>query len=134
MESSRAGTGCFPGGSVVKNPPANRGDPGSIPGCEDPGGGHGNPLQYPCLENPTDVGYSPWGHTEMDTTERLSTHAHKAGVDPKNPLSGGFRLLSPFLPPSIFLSPFLFFFLPFLSLFFFLSRCLLLKLKWMETA
>jgi len=43
---------------VVKNPPANAGDVrnvGSIPGLEKfPGGGHGNPLQYSCLENPVD--------------------------------------------------------------------------------
>ena len=43
----------FPGGSVVKNPPANAGDAGSIPGLgRYPGGGVGNPLQYFCLENP----------------------------------------------------------------------------------
>ena len=50
----------FPGGSVVKNPPASIGYPrdvGSIPGSErSPGGGHGNPLQYSCLENPIDGG------------------------------------------------------------------------------
>ena len=35
----------FPGGSVVKNPPTNAGDPGSIPGSgRSPGGGNGNPL------------------------------------------------------------------------------------------
>ena len=43
---------------VVKNPPANAGDiidAGSIPGLEiSPGGGHGNPLQYSCLENSMD--------------------------------------------------------------------------------
>ena len=43
---------------VVKNPPANAGDirdVGSIPGPgRSPGGGHGNPLQYSCLENPMD--------------------------------------------------------------------------------
>ena len=40
----------FPGGSVVKNLPANA---GSIPGLgRPPGGGHGNPLQYFYLENP----------------------------------------------------------------------------------
>ena len=43
---------------VVKNPPANAGDTGdmgSIPGLgRSPGGGHGNPLQYSCLENPMD--------------------------------------------------------------------------------
>jgi len=42
----------FPGGAVVKNPPANAGDADSIPGSgRSPGVGHGNPLQYPCLEN-----------------------------------------------------------------------------------
>ena len=48
----------FPGGSMVKNPPANAGDTGdtgSIPGLgRSPGGGNGNPLQYSCLENPMD--------------------------------------------------------------------------------
>ena len=38
-----------------------------------PGRGHGNPLQYFCLENPYGlkslVGYSPWGCTESGTTE-----------------------------------------------------------------
>ena len=45
---------------VVKNPSANAGDigyVGSIPGLgRSPGGGHGNPLQYSCLENPMDRG------------------------------------------------------------------------------
>ena len=49
-----------PGGSVVKNPPANAGDTGdmgSIPGSgRSPGVGNGNPLQYSCLENPKDGG------------------------------------------------------------------------------
>ena len=44
----------------VKNPPANAGDVrdvGSIPGSgRSPGGEHGNPLQYSCLENPMDSG------------------------------------------------------------------------------
>ena len=45
----------FPGGSVVKNPPANAGDVGLIPESErTPGEGIGNPL--PCLENPMDRG------------------------------------------------------------------------------
>ena len=43
---------------MVKNPPANAGDGrgmGSIPGSgRFPGGGHGDPLQYSCLENPID--------------------------------------------------------------------------------
>ena len=50
----------FPGGSVVKNLPANAGDAkdmGSVTGLErSPGGGHGNPLQYSCQENPMDRG------------------------------------------------------------------------------
>ena len=45
----------FPGGAVVKNPPANAGDTrdaGSIPGSErSPEVGNGKPLQYSCLEN-----------------------------------------------------------------------------------
>ena len=40
-------------GQTVKNLPANAGDPGLILGLErSPGEGHGNPLQYSCLENP----------------------------------------------------------------------------------
>ena len=42
---------------MVKNSPTDAGDRdvGSIPGSErSPGGGHGNPLQYSCLENPKD--------------------------------------------------------------------------------
>ena len=54
------------------------GDLGLIPGLgRSPGGGHGNPLQYSCLENPLGqrslADYSPWGHKESDTAERLST-------------------------------------------------------------
>ena len=45
---------------MVKNPPASAGDAqdaGSIPGSgRSPGGEHGNPLQYSCLENPMDRG------------------------------------------------------------------------------
>ena len=47
----------FPGGSVIKNPPANTGDVGSIPGSgRSPGEGNGNLLQYSCLENFMDGG------------------------------------------------------------------------------
>ena len=49
--------GDFPGGSVVKNPPANAGDVGWIPGLgKTPGGGYGNPLQYSCLGIPINRG------------------------------------------------------------------------------
>ena len=42
----------FPFGSVVKNPPANAGDAGLIPGSgRSPGEGDGNPIQYSYLEN-----------------------------------------------------------------------------------
>ena len=59
----------------------NAGDLGSVPGSESsPGEGNGNPLQYSCLENPMDggtwLGYSPWGHKESDTTERLHSLTH----------------------------------------------------------
>ena len=50
----------FPGGTRVKSPFANarnRRDAGSIPRLErSPGEGNGNPLQYSCMENPTDRG------------------------------------------------------------------------------
>ena len=47
----------FPGGSVVKNPPAGAGDLSLIPGSgRSLGEGSGNPLQYSCLENPMDRG------------------------------------------------------------------------------
>ena len=47
----------LPGGLVVKNPPANSGGTGWSPGSgRSPGGGNDNPLQYPCLKNPTDKG------------------------------------------------------------------------------
>ena len=46
---------CFAGGSVIKNPCANAGDAGSIPGLgRSSGGGNGNPLQYSCLKSPMD--------------------------------------------------------------------------------
>ena len=52
---------CFLGGARVKNRAVNAGnikeDAGLIPGLERfPGGGHENPLQYSCLENPMDRG------------------------------------------------------------------------------
>ena len=71
---------------MVKNPPANTGDIRNmslIPGSgSSPGGGHGNPLQYPCLENPMDRG--AWWATvhrvaELDTTE-ATEHGTHAGL------------------------------------------------------
>ena len=66
----------FPGMLVVKILPANAGDVrdvGSIPGSgRSSRGGHGNPLQYFCLENPMDRGAwqaTVYRVTELDTTE-----------------------------------------------------------------
>ena len=63
----------FPGGSVVKNPPANAGDAGSIPGSgRSSGEGNDNPLQYSCLEDSMDRGAqraTDHGIAESDTTE-----------------------------------------------------------------
>ena len=68
----------FPRGSDGKESSCSVGDLRSIPGLgRSPGGGHGNPLQYSCLENPQGqrslVSYSPWSHKESDMTEQLST-------------------------------------------------------------
>ena len=67
----------FPGGSVIKNPPANARDSGSILGSGiSPGEGNGNPLQCSCLENPLDRG--TWWATvhglakESNMTQRLN--------------------------------------------------------------
>ena len=57
---------------VVKNPPTNAGDSGSIPGLgRSLGGEHGNPLQYSCLENPMDRG--GWQATVLDVAESDTT-------------------------------------------------------------
>ena len=63
----------FPGGSDGKESAYNVGDLGSIPGLgRYPGRGHGNPLQYSCLENPMNRG-AWWatvrGVAESDETE-----------------------------------------------------------------
>ena len=75
--------GGFPGGSVVKNLPANAGDAVSIPGSgRSPGGGHGNPFQYSCLENlhgqKSLAGYSPWDQKKSQT--RLSNQTATAAA------------------------------------------------------
>ena len=75
---------------MVKNPSANAGDMGSIPGSgRSPGEGNDNPLQCSCLENPIDkrslVGFGLWGHKKWDMAEQLKhtqtctdtyTHTH----------------------------------------------------------
>ena len=58
----------FPGGSVVKNYPANAGDVGSISGSgRSPGEEKGNLLSYSCLENPMDRG--AWRASVCGVTE-----------------------------------------------------------------
>ena len=60
----------FPGGSAVKNPPANAGDVSLIPGSgRSPGKGNSNPLQYFCLGNPVDRG--AWWATVHEFAEEL---------------------------------------------------------------
>ena len=71
----------FPGGAGVKNLPANAGDTrdaGSIPGLgKFPGGGHGNPLQYSCLENSMDRGaWQATIHGTAKSCTQLSNCAH----------------------------------------------------------
>ena len=66
--------GDFPGSPVVKASPFYYRGAGLIPMLgRSPGGGHGNPFHYSCLENPHGqtrlAGYSPWGHKESDMTE-----------------------------------------------------------------
>ena len=71
----------FPDGAINKDllsSAGDRRDDDSIFGSwRSPGGGHGNPLQYSCLENPMDRGamtFCPQGHIESDKTE-VTEHA-----------------------------------------------------------
>ena len=85
------------GDSDGKESSYSAGDLGLISGVgRSPGGGHGNPLQYSCLENlhgqRSLVGYSPWGRKELDMTEPTSTAQHE--VKDGDP----FRIYSPDVP------------------------------------
>ena len=65
----------FPGGTVVKNLLANKGDTGLISmSGKSPGEGNGNPLQYSCLENPMDRG--AWWAIVHEITKIHIMHAH----------------------------------------------------------
>ena len=74
--------GLYPS-SDGKESTCNAGDMGSI-AClgKSPRGGHGNPIQYSCLENShgqsSRAGYSPRGHKQSDTTKLLSIAQHSA--------------------------------------------------------
>ena len=69
----------FPGGSDGKESTCNVGDLHLTPGLgRSPGGGHGNPLEYSCLENPNGqrnlASYSPWGHrVRLDWSTKHTT-------------------------------------------------------------
>ena len=57
---------------MLKNPPTNAGDTGLISGLgRSPGEGNGNPLQYSCLENPTDRG--AWWATVHGVVKKSDT-------------------------------------------------------------
>ena len=76
----------FPFGSDSKESTCNAGDPDSIPGLgRSPGGGHDNPLQYSCLENPQGqrslAGCGPCGCKKSDTSEGISTAQHINNYD-----------------------------------------------------
>ena len=88
------------GGPGGKESACNVGDLGSIPGLgRSPGGGHGNPLQYSCLENPHGqrclVGYSPWGLKEVvhnGTTKHSTVNFY--GAERRQPVSGELKVVN----------------------------------------
>ena len=72
----------FPGGSDGKESSCSKGDLGWIPWLgRPPGGGHGNPLQYSCLENPMDRG-ACWAtvHGVAKSQTWLSDSAHTGSI------------------------------------------------------
>ena len=86
----------FRGSSHGKESACSVGDSASFPGSgRSPGGGHGNPLRYSCLENPHGQrslkGYNPWGCKESDTTERLIKNSW---MEEKHRRGTGFHALS----------------------------------------
>ena len=86
----------FPSGTMVKNLPANTGDAGnsgSVPGLgRSPGGRHGNPLQYSCLENPMGKGawqaavHGEWLQTAESQAwlKRYSMHHTQLNYNPEH--------------------------------------------------
>ena len=77
----------LPGGSVVKNLPANAGELSSVPGSRrSPGEGNGNSLQHlaceiPWPEEPGELHYSPWGHKrvrhDLGTKQQQTAFLHQ---------------------------------------------------------
>ena len=89
----------FPGGSTCKESACNVGELGSIPGLRrSPGGGHSNPLQYSCLENP--MHREAWRAAvhgvckESDTTKATK---RGTGTEAPTQVEGSFRLCWRFL-------------------------------------
>ena len=67
----------FPGDTSGKESTCNTGDTGLIPGSgRSPGGGHGNPLQYSCLENSMDRG-ARWATVQRAAKESDMTEVTK---------------------------------------------------------
>ena len=100
------------GAPVVKNLPANAGDAGdggSVSGLgRTPGGGNGNPLQYPCLENPMDRG-AWWatvhGAAESQTqlservcTDTTHTHTYTHSIRVNSWVQGKYKYKARFVP------------------------------------
>ena len=90
----------FSGGSDGKEYICSARDPGWIPALgRSPGGRHGNPLQYSCLENPHGqrglAGYSPRGHEELDMTERLTQRRASCPRWPRPPRGPASRRRGP---------------------------------------
>ena len=95
----------FAGGSVLKNPPVNAGDMGSIPGMGgSPGEGNRNLLQYSCLGNPMDRG--AWWVRVHGVAK---SHAFEEGSGPRVLLKSGpgNRVVRPVAPPTWLVSNFL---------------------------
>ena len=89
---------CFPGGSVVRNLPANAGDMGSVPGLvRFPGEGNGNPLQNSCLGQFLQYRGAWWttvhGVTKSPETAGFTIRQHS------RPLSGEFLEEGPLCKP-----------------------------------
>ena len=91
----------FPGGWAVKESACNMGDLGSMAGLgRSPGGGHGNPLQYSCLENPVDRGaWQVAVHRVTESWTQLKKLSSGRGQHNKMNLTLVLTII--FLPPTI---------------------------------
>ena len=89
----------FPRGLVVKNLPASAGDRrdvGSVPGSgRSPGGGHGNPLQYSCLESSVDRGVSWATVVRLQSTHARILYIIKQNVGGSGQAMNGLQTLNP---------------------------------------